>query len=1281
MSSVSTFGAFSMAKLGIWASQKAMQVTGNNITNINTPGYTRQELKLDSLYVGGADRYASKWDSKTGSGVIVSGVRQIRSPYLDIRYRTENSTTGYYEDKLNGLYGLSSFLDEVGKGEDDEGVMEAAFQNMIEQLTHYNTSGAGENTFDTVFRGSVSQVLSIFNTYANKLENLYETTKESFREDVETVNGILSDIRHLNVQIRKADIHGSNALELRDSRNMLIDELSRYMKIDVIYDEEDIGAGVMVEKLTIRLDSADDSSQNHHGTPLVDGKYATQLKVPDVNVPEQHPAPEFKGNFDVTLDMLRDEKGVPKWLIEPEAAVFASDPDFWTQTDKDGNVTYVPRPAGDVTIGGYTAKISAPDTTKSLEEQVADQLREFCGQYNRDPNNTQFRASMALDKTCVIFTAINSKITPMPPADVDTGTITPLTADGDLTIGGYTVGIKFDPTAADPLADQLKQFMDAYNSDPKNSPNRAYMDGKTLRFDGKPLDKGGDLTIMVPTTLIGTGEGDPTTKPYAVFIKNAESMTREEQLQAFCDVFNKDPDNNPPMSATLSEDGDRIIFKEDGDGAMTRADAPGTLGAPVTPTVAGDNITAGGFTATVPGADTMSDEQLAKAFCDAYNADQNNIDNNKAAVVSEDGKQIVIKDLDSRMVKSGVTGVLDPNNTEVALTDTDLYGALQAKRELLTEEGEFASREDLIRDPKAAEKRGIPYYQKIWDAMARKFADTLNDANTLEDETTGDLKRGENGNYIVDPKNYYLTDENGNYIDSDGNIIEGDPDNPYSYKEYYTKTVDINGTQTEVYADKDGKPLLRDANDPISYIVAGQPDDTYREYIMKDGKYVDAAGNVLEPTGQDGAGNDIYSSYLQDAEGRYLNERGQVIAPNPDGTYWQYKQNASNQFVDANDNPIDPNPDGSYWQYATKKVPVNPNDPDGAQKTVYVDANGNELTPNPKKPGETGPDTYWAYKTNDEGKLVDADGNVITQNADDVNAGNTDSYKLYKTATDEEDGKEYYLDANGDFLVDANGDRIGEVGAGIPTDPNTGDDLRVVIAEDQRVYDTTKDLRVPEVGADGKTPVDLRVPTDVDRRVVVDPRAFTDTRIAAIKDDKRVVREQYRGGVLISNSGNSNDREGITAKNISVSRNWGNDTIHVMQSRDNTELEQSTANSNIRHMISIMKDNKYQFVYSDFDDAFEDGDKDASYFTGSFADLMTKICSTLADDTKKSEDRLLNSNDALTEIATDRDSVSGVDLNDEAINMMQYNKSYSAACRFMTTLDEMIDKLINGTAI
>ena len=49
------------------------------------------------------------------------------------------------------------------------------------------------------------------------------------------------------------------------------------------------------------------------------------------------------------------------------------------------------------------------------------------------------------------------------------------------------------------------------------------------------------------------------------------------------------------------------------------------------------------------------------------------------------------------------------------------------------------------------------------------------------------------------------------------------------------------------------------------------------------------------------------------------------------------------------------------------------------------------------------------------------------------------------------------------------------------------------------------------------------------------------------------------------------------------------------------------------------------------------------------------------------------------ELDNDRISVYGVDLNDEATNMMQYQKSYQAACRLLTTIDSMLDTLINNT--
>ena len=131
MSSVGTFGTFTTARLGIWASQKGLSVTGNNIANINTIGYTRQRLEQSSLKTGGADRYANKYDVQVGQGVLCTGVSQIRDPYLDIRYRTEMSSAGYMDTTLSTLNDLAAILDEVGDGTDGYGIISANFDSFI----------------------------------------------------------------------------------------------------------------------------------------------------------------------------------------------------------------------------------------------------------------------------------------------------------------------------------------------------------------------------------------------------------------------------------------------------------------------------------------------------------------------------------------------------------------------------------------------------------------------------------------------------------------------------------------------------------------------------------------------------------------------------------------------------------------------------------------------------------------------------------------------------------------------------------------------------------------------------------------------------------------------------------------------------------------------------------------------------------------------------------------------------------------------------------------------
>ena len=91
---MSTFGSFTTVRLGLYSAQKGLDVTGNNITNINTPGYTRQRLNQVSLVPSVTDRYASSYNTRIGQGAVVTGVSQLRDPGLDISYRKAQSDVG-----------------------------------------------------------------------------------------------------------------------------------------------------------------------------------------------------------------------------------------------------------------------------------------------------------------------------------------------------------------------------------------------------------------------------------------------------------------------------------------------------------------------------------------------------------------------------------------------------------------------------------------------------------------------------------------------------------------------------------------------------------------------------------------------------------------------------------------------------------------------------------------------------------------------------------------------------------------------------------------------------------------------------------------------------------------------------------------------------------------------------------------------------------------------------------------------------------------------------------
>ena len=221
-----------------------------------------------------------------GNGAVVTGVSQLRDPYLDIRYRNENASLGAAEATLNCLDQISLMLDEVGKGTiektKDFGVIEAQFNDFVSRLKDVMNL-VGQDTYDDLLRGSADTLCKLFNSVSKGLEDVRNNEVGYLEDTVKSVNSCLTRIRDLNEQIRTHEIYGDNALELRDARNLAIDELSKYMKIDVTYSKEKIDQYTEVEKLTITLPGTFDPDENskNYGKEikLIDGIYGTQVNV------------------------------------------------------------------------------------------------------------------------------------------------------------------------------------------------------------------------------------------------------------------------------------------------------------------------------------------------------------------------------------------------------------------------------------------------------------------------------------------------------------------------------------------------------------------------------------------------------------------------------------------------------------------------------------------------------------------------------------------------------------------------------------------------------------------------------------------------------------------------------------------------------------------------------------------------------------------------------------------------------------------------------------------
>lgn len=231
---------FETAKSGLNVAQKALDIVGNNLSNIDTAGYTRQRVHTNSLAPSAySTRVGTSRIGLTGQGVEAIGVSQTRDAFLDKRFRDEYSTASYNSQASNILTDIQAALGDANNVSLGGDVLAQAYQQIYKALNSFtadSTSTPNANLVLSSFN-NVTQVIQMLN---GKLDQVLEQQNYDLEITVDRVNNVLSQIAHLNdaisrdaTVVQNPDNEYFRPNELLDQRNLLLDELASYGDISI----------------------------------------------------------------------------------------------------------------------------------------------------------------------------------------------------------------------------------------------------------------------------------------------------------------------------------------------------------------------------------------------------------------------------------------------------------------------------------------------------------------------------------------------------------------------------------------------------------------------------------------------------------------------------------------------------------------------------------------------------------------------------------------------------------------------------------------------------------------------------------------------------------------------------------------------------------------------------------------------------------------------------------------------------------------------------------------
>lgn len=301
----SSFLGLSIAMSGLFANQRALNVTSHNVSNANTEGYSRQRLDMKAyrpdILAGGM--------GTLGTGTDVEAVRQIRDKFLDFQLRGEMSKLTEHEARYEVIRNIEATLNEPT----DSGIRQL-MDDFFESIQELNKHPESLSVRTLVRERAIALTTGIGNM-ASSMKDLQKDLNFEFEVSVNNLNNYASQIADLNQIIFETELTGGTANDVRDQRNLLLDKMSELADIDYYEDHNNkfhvsIGGHEIVSH--VRADSLV-LTEREEKNNYTDIEGLVDIAWEDGS-PFRAKAGRVKGILDVRDEIEGDDKGIPYYL-------------------------------------------------------------------------------------------------------------------------------------------------------------------------------------------------------------------------------------------------------------------------------------------------------------------------------------------------------------------------------------------------------------------------------------------------------------------------------------------------------------------------------------------------------------------------------------------------------------------------------------------------------------------------------------------------------------------------------------------------------------------------------------------------------------------------------------------------------------------------------------------------------------------------------------------------------------------------------------------------------